>query len=212
MNGLVTNNFYSMQDNIKLSLLIALPISVVPLLIGDPGMIAMIIAIQTFIFASNTGTSLKMDESSKWNRFEITLPVTRYSIINAKYISFLMLIMMGVVVSLVTVALQRLRGELSAELLFTGYSFGLQLALTTIAIVYPLILKIGAEKSDTLLFVAAGLAVGLRFLIWYLLYLSDDTINFKSTIVDQISLGLAIVMFVLSYGVSVMIYRKKEFN
>lgn len=211
MNGLVANNFYSMQDNIKLSLMISLPISIVPLLIGDPGMIPMIIAIQTFIFASNTGTSLKMDESSKWNRFEITLPVTRNSIIGAKYISFLMLIAMGVAVSLVTVTLQSLWGEPSAELLFTGYSFGLQLALTTIAIVYPLILKIGAEKSDTLLFVAAGAAVGLRFLIWYLLYLSDETIHFKSTIVDQVSLGLAIAMFILSYAVSVVIYRKKEF-
>jgi len=212
MNGLVANNFYSMQGNIKLSLMIALPISLIPLLLGDSGMLPMIVAIQTFIFAANVGTSLKMDESSKWNRFEITLPVTRNSIINAKYISFAVLILTGVAASLVTVALEMIRGELAYDLLFAGYSFGLQLALVTIAIVYPLILKVGAEKSDTLLFAAAGIAVGLRFLVWYLLRLSDGTIQFRSSIVDALSLTLALVLFVASYFASIAIYRNKEFN
>lgn len=211
MTGLVASNFYSMQDNIKLSLLIALPIAIVPLLIGDASLVAMIIAIQTFIFASNTGTSLKMDEASKWNKFEITLPVTRRAIVSARYISFIALIVMGAAAGLVTVGLQSVWGELSWEQLLFGYSFGLQLALSTIAIVYPLILKLGAEKSDTLLFTAAGIAVAIRFLVWYLLHLSDSTIAFRSSTVDVVSLILALIMFAVSYVVSVIIYRNKEF-
>ncbi|NGZ75259.1 ABC-2 transporter permease [Saccharibacillus alkalitolerans] len=212
MTGLVTSNFYSMQGNIKLSLMIALPIALVPFLLGDASMIPMIVAIQIFVFASNTGTSLKMDESSKWNKFEITLPVTRTAIVSAKYVSFMLLILLGLATSLVTVLLQSIRGELSFDLLFSGYSFGLQLSLMTIGIVYPLILKLGAEKSETLLFAAAGLSVALRFLLWYLLHLSDATIDFRSSEVDRVSLMVALAIFAASYAVSVMMYRSKELH
>jgi hypothetical protein len=171
----------------------------------------MIIAIQIFVFATNLGTSLKMDAASKWNKFEITLPVTRRNIITAKYISFLFLILIGVATTLITVAFQGLWGELNSNMIISGYGYGLQLSFSTIAIVYPLILKLGAEKSETLMFAAAGLSFGLRMLVWYLLYLSDKTIYFKSSIVDYVSLALALVTFVLSYFLSVRIHKKKEF-
>lgn len=211
MKGLLANNFYSTQENIKLSLIIALVVAFIALFLKDASFIPMIIAIQIFVFATNLGASLKMDAASKWNKFEITLPVTRRNIITAKYISFLFLILIGVATSLITVAFQGLWGELNSKMIISGYGYGLQLSFSTIAIVYPLILKFGAEKSEPLIFVAAGLSLGMRLLVWYLLYLSDKTIYFKNTIVDYVSLALALVIFVLSYFLSVQIHRNKEF-
>ncbi|MBP1904535.1 uncharacterized protein YacL [Paenibacillus turicensis] len=212
MKGLLANNFYSTQENIRLSLIIALVVAIAALFLKEASFIPMIIAIQIFVFATNLGASLKMDAASKWNKFEITLPVTRRNIITAKYISFLFLILIGVATSLITVAFQGLWGELNSKMIISGYGYGLQLSFSTIAIVYPLILKLGAEKSETLLFAAAGLSVGLRLLVWYLLFLSDKTTNFKSSIiVDYVSLALALLMFVLSYFLSVRIHRNKEF-
>lgn len=211
MKGLLANNFYSTQENIKLSLIIALVVAFIALFLKDASFIPMIIAIQIFVFATNLGASLKMDAASKWNKFEITLPVTRRNIITAKYISFLFLILIGVATSLITVAFQGLWGELNSKMIISGYGYGLQLSFSTIAIVYPLILKFGAEKSEPLIFVAAGLSLGMRLLVWYLLYLSDKTIYFKNTIVDYVSLALALVIFVLSYFLSVRIHRNKEF-
>lgn len=212
MKGLLANNLYSTQENIRLSLIIALALAAISFFLKDASYIPMIIAMQTFMFASNLGASLKMDEASKWNKFEITLPVTRRAVISAKYISFLLLILMGFATSLITVALQGLWGELDFGMIISGYGYGLQLSFSTIAIVYPLILKLGAEKSDTLLLTAAGLSFGLRILLWYLLFLSDKTISFVgSNIVDYVSLALALVMFVLSYLLSVRIHRNKEF-
>lgn len=211
MKGLLANNFYSTQENIRLSLIIALVVAFIALFLKDASFIPMIIAIQIFVFATNLGASLKMDAASKWNKFEITLPVTRRNIITAKYISFLFLILLGVATSLITVAFQGLWGELNSKMIISGYGYGLQLSFSTIAIVYPLILKLGAEKSEPLIFVAAGLSLGMRLLVWYLLYLSDKTIYFRSSIVDYVSLALALVMFVLSYFLSVQIHRKKEF-
>lgn len=212
MRGLVVNNLYGSQDNIKLSLLIALLLAFVPLFVKETIIISIVIAMQTFVLVSNMAASLKMDESSKWNKFEIALPVTRNTIISAKYISFILLMLIGVAASLVTVVIQAMRGKIDFNTLILGYNFGLQLSLSTVAIVYPLILKLGAEKSDTLLFTAIGLSVGLRFLVWYLLYLSDETISFRtSPIVGNISLAIALVLFILSYFISVIIHRNKQF-
>jgi hypothetical protein len=212
MRGLLVNNIYSTQGNIRLSLTIALVLTAVSLFLKDSSYIPMIIAIQVFVFASNLGTSLKMDEASKWNKFEITLPVTRKAIISAKYLSFLLLILMGFATSLITLALHFLGGDFDFDMIISGYGYGLQLSLSTIALVYPLILLLGAEKSETLLFTAAGFSFGLRVLVWYILFLSDPTIQFKgSNIVDYVSVALALVMFVLSYFLSVQIHRNKEF-
>lgn len=211
MKGLVINNFYSMQDNIKLSAGIALAVVIIPLLATDPKILSMIIAVQTFVFASNIGTSLQMDETSKWNKWELTLPVTRTAIINAKYLSFILLIVMGLASSLVTLLLHGSLGRLDAAALVHGYLFGLQLAITTVAIVYPLILKLGAEKSDVLLLTGAGLSIGIKMAIWYLLYLFNDAISFNSVTVGIASTLVAVLMFAVSYGVSARIQRNKEF-
>ncbi len=212
MRGLVVNNLYTSRDNIKLSLIIALLLAFVPLFVKETSIISIVIAMQTFVLVSNMSVSLKMDEASKWNKFEITLPVARNTLISAKYISFILLILIGVAASLVTAAFQAMRGKIDFNTLILGYNFGLQLSLSTVAIVYPLILKLGAEKSDTLLFTAIGLSVGLRFLVWYLLYLSDETITFRtSPVVGNISLAISLALFILSYFISAAIHRHKEF-
>ncbi|OBR65256.1 hypothetical protein A7K91_19930 [Paenibacillus oryzae] len=212
MKGLLVNNIYSTQGNIRLSLTIALALAAVSLFLEDSSYIPIIIAIQVFVFASNLGTSLKMDEASKWNKLEITLPVTRRAIISAKYLSFLLLILMGFATSLITLALHFLGGEFDFDMIISGYGYGLQLSFSTIALVYPLILLLGAEKSETLLFIAAGFSYGLRVLVWYILFLSDHTIQFKgSAIVEYVSVAIALIMFVLSYFLSVRIHRNKEF-
>jgi hypothetical protein len=212
MRGLVVNNLYTSRDNIKLSLIIALLLAFVPLFVKENSIISIVIAMQTFVLVSNMSVSLKMDEASKWNKFEITLPVARNTLISAKYISFILLILIGVAASLVMVAFQAIRGKIDFNTLILGYNFGLQLSLSTVAIVYPLILKLGAEKSDTLLFMAIGLSVGLRFMVWYLLYLSDETITFRtSPVVGNISLAISLALFILSYFISAAIHRHKEF-
>ena len=49
MKGLIRNNFYSMESNIKISFLIALFLSVVALFVKHSAFIQMIIAMQVFI-------------------------------------------------------------------------------------------------------------------------------------------------------------------
>ncbi len=88
MKGLIRNNLYSMGGNLRVTLLIAVFLAFFPLLLKESSMIPIIFSIQIFLFVANTGTSLRVDESSKWNKFELTLPIKRRTIIGAKYVSF----------------------------------------------------------------------------------------------------------------------------
>ena len=84
-----------MASNIQLSFIIAAVMALVPIVFREDMLLSMILAVQIFIFVVNTGTSLRVDETSKWSKFELTLPVRRHTIVRAKYVTFVLLILMG---------------------------------------------------------------------------------------------------------------------
>lgn len=68
MKGLVLNNFYSMESNIKISFFISIFLAFFSIVLSNPKLISMVIALQIFIVMTNVGTSLHVDESLKRNK------------------------------------------------------------------------------------------------------------------------------------------------
>lgn len=213
MKGLIRNNFYSMESNVKISFIIALFLSVVAFFVKHGAFIQMIIAMQVFIFIVNVGTSLHADVVSKWNRFELTLPVKHNDIIKAKYISFAMLFLLGVVMGSITaISVCVTSGLSNMPSVLYGYEFGLTLAATTAGIMYPLMLKIGTEKNELIMILSGIASIGLLVLISAILIPLTGKMNMKHSLVGIVSTIVALTIFVISYFVSTRIYRQKEFN
>lgn len=213
MKGLIRNNFYSMGSNVKISFIIALFLSVVAFFVKHSAFIQMIIAMQVFIFIVNVGTSLHADVVSKWNRFELTLPVKHNDIIKAKYISFAMLFLLGVVMGSITaISVCVTSGLSNMPSVLYGYEFGLTLAATTAGIMYPLMLKIGTEKNELIMILSGIASIGLLVLISAILTPLTGEMNMKHSLVGIVSTIVALTIFVISYFVSTRIYRQKEFN
>ncbi len=212
MKGLIRNNFYSMENNIKISFIIALFLSVVSFFVKHSAFIQMIIAMQLFIFIVNAGTSLHADVVSKWNKFEFTLPVKYNEIIKAKYISFVILFLLGIVMGSITaISVFATSGFLNIQAIIYGYEFGLTLSATTTGIMYPLMLKTGTEKNELIMILSAIVSVGLLVLVSAVLTPLTGEMNIKHPLVGIVSTIVALVIFVGSYFVSVKIYRHKEF-
>lgn len=212
MRGLIRNNFYSMENNIKMSFIIALFLTVVFFFVKHDAFIQMIIAMQLFIFIVNVGTSLHADVVSKWNKFERTLPIKYNDIIKAKYISFAILILLGIVMgSITTIYAYVTNGYSNVQSIFYGYEFGLTLSATTAGIMYPLMLKIGTEKNEMIMILSAIAAVGLLILLSAILKPLTGEMNMKHPLVGIVSAIVAVVIFIASYFVSVKIYQHKEF-
>lgn len=213
MKGLIRNNFYSMENNIKISFIMALFSAAVSFFVKHDAFIQMIIAMQLFLFIVNAGASLHADEVSKWNRFELTLPVKSNDIIKAKYISFAILILLGVVMGSITAIYACVaNGFSNVYSIFYGYEFGLTLSATTAGIMYPLMLKIGTEKNELIMILSAIAAAGLPVLLSAILTPLTGEMNMKHPLVGTVSSIFAVALFIGSYFVSVKIYRHKEFG
>lgn len=212
MNGLIRNNFYSMGSNLKISFIMAAVLVFSPLLIKDTSFYPMIIAVQIFLFVTNTGTALHADEVSKWNKFELTLPIKRSSIIGAKYITFFVLILSGFLMGLCTAICIYLAGQTwSLSSALWGYTYGLALSTISIALMYPIILKIGTEKNELIFLLSAFFAVAAMGMIALSLSSVTDGIKLQHPLVGVVSTMAAIFMFIMSYFISLKIHKKKEF-
>src|SRR5690625_1172989 len=93
MKGLILNNLYSIRISTKTSSILA--IAAVIVLVMTQHNIALRIALflPFLLIPVQAFEVLKQDAMSGWNKFEITLPVTRSQIVGSKYSTFLLLFM-----------------------------------------------------------------------------------------------------------------------
>lgn len=212
MKGLIRNNFYSMESNMKMAFVIAVLLALTPLLVKNPVFLPMIIAIQIFVFVANTGTSLHADETAKWNKYEITLPIKRSTVIGAKYVTFAILISCGLLMSVITFAFAGVSElVLNMNTIIWGYEYGIILAMTTTALMYPMMLKFGTEKSELIMLVSVGMVVGMMLFVAMILSGVTNGMNMRHPLVGAVSVVVSVLLFIGSYFVSLWIQSKKEF-
>lgn len=212
MRGLIRNNLYSMESNILLAFVLSAFLAVSALLMKSPAATPYIIAIQVFLFVVNIGTSLRADEMSKWSKYEITLPVSRGNLVLAKYVSVVILLVLGIFMGAVTVLLSCVSGHMmTLPTLLRGFEVGLTLSFFSIAVMYPLVMKFGTEKNELILILSTFGAIGMQLLTAACLAQWTDGMNMRHPLVEAVSTFIAIIVFFVSYFVSVKIHKGKEF-
>ncbi len=212
MKGLIRNNFYSMEGNIKLSFLLSVIVAAVPCLTRSQQMLSSMVAVQILLFVVNTGTSLQADEAAKWNKFEITLPVERRTIIGAKYISMAVLIFLGLIMGGLTTVLAGVTGmEIRYTTVVWGFGFGLALSLTSVAFMYPAMLKLGTEKSEMIICVSAFCAVAVINLIGLMVSPVIGSWDFRHPVKGVALSIVSIGVYLISYLAALGIHYRKEF-
>lgn len=212
MSGLIRNNFYSMGSNLIISFIMATALALSPLLINNTSFYVMIIAVQIFLFVVNTGTALHADEVSKWNKFEMTLPIKRNTIVRAKYITFFVLILFGLFMGVCTVICANLAGQTwSVSSALWGFNYGLALSIISISLMYPVALKFGTEKNELFFLLSAFVAVAFMGVIALSLSPVTDGMNIQHPLVGAVSTIIAVFLFIMSYFASTIIHKKKEF-
>lgn len=211
MRGLIRNNLYSMESNIVLAFALSAFLAVSSLFIS-PAATPFIIAVQIFLFVVNIGASLRADEISKWSKYEITLPVSRSTLVLAKYISIVLLLLLGILMGTVTILLSFLNGQsMSLPTLLRGFEVGLTLSFFSIAVMYPLVLKLGTEKNELTLLLSTFGAMGMQLLLAASLAKWTGGMNMRHPLVEAAGTIAAILLFLASYFVSVKIHKSKEF-
>lgn len=200
----------------KYALLIILVIALImgtsmegPFIIGYVTMIALMLAVGTIIY----------DEMDNGYDFMMTMPLTRKTYVREKYLFCLLSALVAWLVgAILTCAAYIIRQNTSALLEDIPISLVLIPVLFILpAVMIPLQLKLGAERSRIATYIIFGFIAGLIFMGKKLLDESDLTPEIETTLNSISSVALiAIIAFCLlvafiSYLFSVRIMMKKEF-
>ncbi len=111
MRGLLLKDFYIAKSNI-----IILGISLIVIGLGLSFLMesSSILVLSPAIFTTAVFISITADASSKWNKFAVTMPVSRQQIISGKYSMFIILTLVGIIIGLIPcVALSFIRHDVT---------------------------------------------------------------------------------------------------
>jgi ABC-2 type transport system permease protein len=211
MKGLILNNFYSMRDSIKLSLMIAIVANVILIATKNSTSLQIAIFLSFVLISSNAFEVLKQDSSSGWSKFELILPLARYKIVQSKYLTFLLLLVLSLLVTIGIFAVTSLFINSSEELILKFIFRGMGFVFCIASIVYPLTYILGGDKSEVIRLISMVFSLGVFGLIYFLqLKVMEKTEGFDR-IFSLSFLLVSIIFFVISYVVSIITYKEKEF-
>lgn len=218
MKGLIRNNFYSVGSTLKWTIAFCILVNIA-VIIGAENFtnsdvfLTILILGQIGAFTGLTGTALEKDNASNWSKYERTLPVKISAITMARYISFLIFSVIGILFATLTVVLLSVISAqpMNMERVSYGYSFGIVFSLLVPAFLYPLVLKFGTDKVNLMLPISVALALflfngGSVILTPYLINLNNANMIYRIGF-----MLISVLMFIASYFISLAIYRIKEF-
>ncbi|MDO5519791.1 MAG: ABC-2 transporter permease [bacterium] len=217
MKGLIRNNFYSVNSALKWSIAVCIILNIAVLIgvIHFPNInvfLPILMLAQMGAFVGLTGTALQKDNTSKWSKYERTLPVKISDMVMARYISFLIFSLIGMLLASITVVIFWVVSAqaVSVESVGFGYSFGIVFSLLVPALLYPLVLKFGADKSEILLMISVVIimclfAGGNGILAPFLYKLNNADMIYRVACV-----AISMAAFIASYFVSLAIYKREN--
>lgn len=212
MKGLLLNEFYSAVGNIKLFLFIALAAAISLIVTGSPTAQELFVYITITALSVNAVVSFRKDAVSKWDKYEITMPVQRKDIVRSKYLSYLFWLLFGTLLALTVTILAAIIHKTAACLPGTGalpsmFNLGIGISLLTGALFYPLSYRFGIDKSETILIISIISAI----------LLSIVTLNILNRYIPSFSTRMSVFIllysasFAISYKTTLLLYQKKEF-
>lgn len=176
-----------------------------------------------FVGGMYTTSTLVFDEQSHWDAYARTLPLSPGQIVGAKYL--LALVWMGglfVLAEFLLTLCDLFKGRLRENLVYnlSGCLITLGLVMAYYALSYLLSYKIGAVRARSGVILAIALIVAIALVSSKALEGISASSSFLLPMMDETtvlflltggSLGIGLVLFLLSWKISTLIYTKKEY-
>lgn len=217
--GLILKDFYSIRGYLirQIGLLL-----VIYLIIGVAmKTMSMLPAMLMLGVTMSLISIFSLDESSRWNSYALTLPITPRDLVISKYLIYYGgMYAVGLLASLFSAAVDTVlfhNGEDAVENLILGVGGGLAILIIyslVISVDIPLYLKLGIEKSripTTLTFLVPFVAIFPTVSYWGPWLANMDWSSVNWPVVILISLAALAVIVLVSCRVSIRIMEQKEY-
>lgn len=216
MLGLILKDIINLKKNVRLFALFFVIYGVVSVYQRDASFFG---SIFTMLFAILVLSTFSYDEMAKFDCYALTMPLSRKSIIQGKYLIMLLLTLFGLVVNTIfTLILNTiLKTELTMANIQSGL-IGVAIVIFFYCIVIPIITKFGIERARIILmfvyFIPFLVGILINQLVKGKSQPPEGLIEVLNTLVKNIYVIVPIVLILslgLSYYISKRIYEKKEF-
>lgn len=153
--------------------------------------------------------SIAYDEKAKWDKYALTMPVTRKDIVTGKYLLAVLFIVAGNILSMPIVCM--IDKGIGMEIIFACIIL-IAIGIILNAILFPFVFKFGSENTRIIMIIL----VAIPLLVVYLLLKAN--INIVSILENHIEVvGIvmvvaAVVIYIASYLLSVFIMEHKEIS
>ncbi len=215
MIALLKNRFYCIEDSLKLTFASTLFFVVLLLCTKWKGTIEIIQAVMVLSAYSFTPLSVSMkqkDASSQWEKFSLTMPITRKNVVDAEFIAQWSITALALFCIMLSILLLNVGGvEIGFFMSVRVFSMCFTTLVVSQSILYVVGLQFGYGSMDLLYIISAAAAMGvfgLPALILNLLF--PDSIISDTEYQIGVSV-LACVICGISYLYCKMIIEKKEF-
>lgn len=170
------------------------------------------IAVTVFMMSSLVISTISMDDFVKWDKYALTLPLSRKDIVKSKYELLLLLSVTGAAIGLVvSIIYNVIVGEASAEDILMMGIMMVAISIALLGIVMPVIYKFGVEKARILMMVCIFLPIVLILgLVYAAENLGIDLPEVSNLLLIVMTLIISAAVFLLSYFVSLRIYSKTD--
>lgn len=203
MKGLFKNNCLAVWTNAKIFLLFMLAMGIIVTIVPDQTWQMYFIIIGIAGLSVNAATAIGSEFSSKWGKYKLTLPVKRMDIVKSLYINQLLWIVIGVFFVSFIIFISYLLHGVSFEQ-FKGILgvlvIGISISLTMGAIFIPMIYLVGEDKTIVFLIISLLCAVGIAVMFFNIPLFGPF-----------ILIGSSVLLFILSFPLTVSIFKKKEY-
>ncbi|MCU4990064.1 ABC-2 transporter permease [Bacillus cereus] len=216
MRGLLLTNYYLVYRTFFMFMGIAILGAGFVFYFGDASMYRLIATFIILFTAIPALEVIKYESKSGYEKYVLTLPVTRSNIVQSHYFFYFSVVIIG---TLLSYGIFYVHGLVSNtpidDGIFKSVSLGTFIILNAGAIAYPLLYVFGAEKSDAITIGGAcgGLVTyfGLQSVIGYLIEQFPISNLNSSLYVSILYTIFGVIIYIFSFVISVFIYRKKEF-
>ena len=194
MKGLFKSNFLAVWTNAKIFLLFMFAMGIAVIIIPDQTWQMYFIIIGIVGLAVNAATVIGNEFSSKWGKYKLTLPVKRIDIVKSLYINQLLWIMIALSYLLHGITFEQFEG-ISGVLVI-----GISISLTMGAIFIPMVYLAGEDKTIVFLIISLICALGIATMLFNIPLFGPF-----------ILIGCSILLFIVSFPLTVGIFKKKEY-
>jgi ABC-2 type transport system permease protein len=203
MTGLIIKDLLNLKKQGKIYLLLVVFYFAMGLVNENTSMFT---SMMTMVAVLIPLTAMAYDERSKWDRYALTMPISRKNMVMSRYLLGLIFLIVAFVLSmLVNIVISNMKTAENTLVVLGGFSTGLML----MSVIFPLLFKFGVEKGRIFMMIVIFIPVAALMMISKLGISMPDEEIIKSVI--YLSPIIGAVIFFISIYVSLWIYKKKEF-